>query len=320
MWCKGGSGSRLFITNLASQVDWWQLKEHCRTYNVTARLVDIVCDSKSGLRTGEALVDLDDSAFDRIQEAGRRLTGTILFGRPLFACPDPRGLSKPAWQGRDFDSGDQQQAGTSWHSRFGERDPSGDRPADGGKLPYRRRQRQLLSRSRSRNASGSAPAAAPRVVPPPLHLLKKALPLPQPDPADQALRRLFVEGLSSTVTLQALKRHVADQNFEVVYVDIVRSEEASFGIIEFKTRLHALEACMMLSGSMIDKDDAQPIWLRQDRSEFDEIKAAGLRNSNKASHECSEAMEDKRRAFVPPPPPPAGWAAAGDEDEPNVKP
>ena len=269
-----GGGSRLFITNISRRVDWWQLKEHLKKHYVTACLVDIVCDSKSGLPTGEALVDLGDNAFERLQEAGRRLTVTILCGRPVFACPDPRGLQ------------DERQAGTLWCSRFGERGPGCGYPADGGRPQYSRRPRRLLSRSRSR---GSKPAAAPRVVPPPLHL-RKPQPSPLPDPDDQASRRLFVEGLSSTVTPQVLMRHVTDHNFEVAYVDIVRTEDASFGIIEFKTRLDALEACIMLSGSVIDKDDVQPIRLRQDRSEFDDMKAAGFRNA------ASVQRADRRQA------------------------
>mmetsp|Transcript_49479 Transcript_49479/g.99688 ORF Transcript_49479/g.99688 Transcript_49479/m.99688 type:complete len:200 (-) Transcript_49479:6-605(-) len=58
--------------------------------------------------------------------------------------------------------------------------------------------------------------------------------------------------------------------FDVAYADVLDAGAECFGIIEFRTRTDALEACMQFNGVMLGD---QPVRLRQDRGEFNELRA-----------------------------------------------
>ena len=296
----GSTGGRLFITNLSLEVGWKQLKDHCWNVGVTACHVDVVHDPKSGQPTGQALVDLDDNTGTAL-DCGIRLTGTILAGRPMFACPFRLGYlfrrtDVPTTGDRGFNCGDSfadwgasnndrqqpQAAGTPWHNARKERSRSG-----GSHGESKRGEPLGVRRSRSPCARAVPPH---HWVPPP--------PKPSRNMLPSTPHRLFVEGLAPTVTWQALKDHALSQLYDVAFADVTHSKDKpSFRVIEFTTHDNAREACMKLNGSMLHK---QPIRLRLDRSEFSRIRREYARQ------ECAEMVPPSLSL-------PAGWGASRDD-------
>ena len=293
----GSTSGQLFITNLSHEIDWKLLKDHCRTCGVSACRANIVYDPKSGRSTGQALVDLDANNCT-IRGCGVRLTGTILAGRPMFACPDLGYLRR--------NSADSFVEPLGWQAPPDE--VRKQQPAAG--MPWRHRGSDDLCRlQRSRSPSqrpvsnqpwgdhrwdGRQPkAASPHLVPPPPEPCMKRQPRQAQE--DQAVRRLFVEGLASTVTWQALKEFVTYHASPVAYAGVVHTDdEDSYGIVEFDTHSQALEACFKLNGSMLHK---KVLRLRQDRSEFDDLRRL-------AHTKCAALVR---------PPRPAGWGASHED-------
>lgn len=91
------------------------------------------------------------------------------------------------------------------------------------------------------------------------------------DNEEAAQRRLLCENLAPTVTWKSLKDFF--RNLVVPqFTDIVESDDgATYGVVEFSSRTDALEACMQLNGELLE---GEPIRLRQDRGEFNELRAA----------------------------------------------
>ena len=84
------------------------------------------------------------------------------------------------------------------------------------------------------------------------------------------MRRLFAENLAVGVSWKALKDLFLGR-FKVLHADVVHvGQPEAFGILEFQSRIHARDACILFNGVLLEE---QPIRLRQDRGEFDDLKA-----------------------------------------------
>lgn len=91
---------------------------------------------------------------------------------------------------------------------------------------------------------------------------------PAPSPELEE-RRLFAENLAPSVKWQQLKDFFKGY-FETYFADVINfGDDESYGIVEFKSRQDALEACMQFNGVMLAD---RPVRLRQDRGEFDELR------------------------------------------------
>lgn len=83
-------------------------------------------------------------------------------------------------------------------------------------------------------------------------------------------RRLFCENLSPNVTWRQVKDFFSGY-FDLEYADVVQAGGSdAYGVVEFKSRIDALEACMQFNGVLLD---GRPIRLRQDRGEFEELRS-----------------------------------------------
>lgn len=91
---------------------------------------------------------------------------------------------------------------------------------------------------------------------------------PEQEPAE--VRRLFAENLAPSVKWRTLKELFTGY-FEVDFADVVKPEDDGdmCGVIEFKTRMDALEACMQFNGVLLE---GKSVRLRQDRGEFKELR------------------------------------------------
>jgi len=82
-------------------------------------------------------------------------------------------------------------------------------------------------------------------------------------------RRLFCENLPTNLSWMKLKDFFRS-HFDPEYTDVVAlNNEEIYGVVEFRSREEALEACMTFNGVLLD---GKPIRLRQDRGEFEELR------------------------------------------------
>lgn len=309
------------------------LKYHCQTYHVYAHRVDIVRDPKSGQPTGQAVVELEDNRPWQLQEAVRNLAGTILEQRPISCFAAALGDNASKTFNIGFNCGGENWLGGDRHQIIRER----SRSSGGGEGSSNRRQVQDQQgcggrRARSRSAGtgskrglgdgrwqgwDSAAAESPYFVPPPPPPSMTALRATAadkagtvPPPEARSARRLFVEDVAASVDWRALKRLVVGQNYDVVYAGVLHIKGQGYGMIEFKTRADAMDACLRLNGALLD---GLPIRLRQDRSEFDELRENACHSA--ANRKRSDATEDVCRAAVRPLP--AGWGGVCDDAGPD---
>lgn len=99
-------------------------------------------------------------------------------------------------------------------------------------------------------------------------------------------RRLFCENLAPNVTWQQLKDFFRN-NFTIAFANVIDGEDSvRYGVVEFNTRADALEACMAFNGVLLE---GEPIRLRQDRGEFQELQAAAKAGGKRSRPERSRA-------------------------------
>ena len=336
---KGGGGDdRLFIANLSYNTDWKELTNHC-SKEVAVHYVRMQVDPESGNSVGRAVVELVDGRDT--ERAIRKLNGTVLDGRPILVRKD-RECARLGGKGGQTTCGDYTEdrrghvggryVGNSWDTGvpgLGKRaKPPWDRYAQGERHGHRgaARSRSPLGRTGKdsegrRGGGGNGGVRRDVPPPPPPSNVRKtcsrpsAKPLPTPAPWKPAARpaqeqeernnRLFAEHLALDVTRDALLDLFAGR-YNVIYTDFVAIAEnnEAYGIIEFETLQDTLEACHQFGGVLIGD---KPIRLRQDRGEFDELKA-----DEEKQTEATKVLS----TAVPPPPPPSSGTQTEDVEEP----
>jgi len=306
---NGDTGGRLLITNLPYAVDWKALKDHCWGCRVYARRANIVCDPKSYQSTGHALVELEDNRPWQLHEAARKLTGTILHARSI-SCGVA--LGDVGFRERSRSGGRQ------WRDHSPPPMQRTECSRSGGRQ-WRDHDQPPLPRTKGNQTRAvSLPPFAPR--PPRPSSCGGGDSHPRRQTSDSDCRRLFVEDLSSTVRWQDLKDLLVSQWYPVIYVGVLHFEGNGFGIIEFKERFDAMEACIKLSGALLH---GMPLRLRQDRGEFDNLlRDTASRNTLKPDHNVKRSKDTEdtgRAALLPISSLPAGWgsASAGDAEASN---
>jgi len=226
---------QIYVGGLPYSVDWRDLKDLCKDLRLHVKHADVIMDPKSQSPSGGATIEFWDA--QEVDRALELLQDVNVKGRRIFARPDRDSMS----EGRD-------------HSK---RERPGAQPGkgDGKRHPYdnedRQRRREGGRTALEDNVGRNTPQKRPR------------------DDDGAEYRRLFCENLPPNISWQRLKDFFSE-HFQPDYTDVVRVDsETAFGVVEFKSRSDALEACMQLNGVEFDE---RPVRLRQDRGEFDELR------------------------------------------------
>jgi len=250
---RGQPGSRDFqepaggcfsIEGLPPGYPWQGVKDLCRSVGIRVKHVDVV---DAGRDESVAFVEVFDAPD--VWVAVDTLGGTDVDGRRLLVRPEPDEGARDGGGRGAYVPPDDGRGGPHW-------DRGGRREGHGGKGPGK------VEEWGDRRRGGKGKDRAPPEEPPPRGR--------RPAEPDEDVCRLFAENLAPSVDWRQLKDMFKGYH-NVLYADVVHVGAESFGIIEFQTRVDAMEACMEFNGVLIED---MAIRLRQDRGEFHELRAS----------------------------------------------